>query len=209
LIVRRVVVGVLVAGLSVGPAMDARAQAQAPTAAAPTAATGTVPPRPASTVNVDELPISVNRIGRNLGRPATLSLELAQPMFRVEIVESRPRWLGDIEWVPAEDRAMPHASGPAWHRDFLAMVTPQQARPFGQVQGFDLLQLVASSFAQGVATNMVVGKIKKAVERRRASKVRAEVDAAIDAWKRDRQGATDRAPASDQRFPATPPVPPR
>lgn len=204
MVVRRVVAGVLVVGLTVGPTAHALAQSQAQPPQGERTATQPASGQSTPPVDVDELPISVDRIGQGLARPSTITLELSQPMFRAEIIETRPRWLGDIQWLSEQDTALPVPTGPAWHRDFLSMVTPQQARPFGQVQGWDLLQLVASSFAQGVATNMVAGKIKKTMERRRANEARAEVDAAIEAWKKDREKAGAQPP---EPAPAT--TPPR
>jgi hypothetical protein len=200
--VRRVVAGVLAVGLVLGPvAHDVRAQSQgAPAADSSAQARPTPPPSPDPSrgVDVDQLPVSVDRIGRRLARPATISLQLAQPMFRTEVVETAPKWLGDIEWIPEEDRRLPVPPGPAWHREFLSMVTPPQARAFGQVRGMDLLQFLGLSFAEGVAANMVAGKIKelkKGAERRRAAEAQAEVDAAIEAWKRGREKAASGSPA--------------
>jgi hypothetical protein len=200
MVVRRVVAALLMVGLSAGPVSEACGQSPpSPGPATPSRteqAPAQAPQRTAPGVDVDELPISVDRIGRRLSNPSPISLELSQPIFRTEVVESRPTWLGDIEWLPDADARLPVPSGPASHREFLTMVTPQQARPFGQVQGWDLLQLVASSFAQGVATNMVAGKIKRAAERRRAAEVRAEVDAAIEAWKHERERAATNPPST-------------
>src|SRR6187401_3138552 len=67
------------------------------------------------------------------------------------------------------------------------MVTPQTARPFGQVTGWDLLQLSATSLVEGMTTKSLAQKIKAASERRRAAEAQAEVDAAIEAWKGERE----------------------
>jgi hypothetical protein len=191
MVVRRVVAAVLTVGLSLGPVAELCAQPQEtqaapqrPPAQKPPAE---APPDDAAGVDVDELPISVDRIGKRLSKTSPISLELSQPMFRTEVIETRPKWLGDIEWLPEHDPKLPVPSGPASHREFLTMVTPQQVRPFGHVKNLDLLELVAASFAQGVATSMLAGTIKRAVERRRAASARAEVDAAIEAWKQERE----------------------
>jgi len=68
-------------------------------------------------------------------------------------------------------------------------VTPQQALPFGQSTGWDLAQLMATSLVQGMVTNSVVHKIKTSAAERRAAAARAEVDAAIEAWKMERNAA--------------------
>jgi hypothetical protein len=158
------------------------------------------PPPPAKPVDVDELPISVSRIGRQLSRPAPISEEITRPMFRLDIVERRPKWFSEIEWLPEEDRRLPMPPGPAWHRDFLTMVTPEMARPFAQSTGWDLLQLSAVSLVEGMTTKSLAQKIKAASARRREAEARAEVDAAIEAWKEERaSGKKTRQPDGASR----------
>ena len=175
------------------------------------------PPAPATRVEVDDLPISVSRIGRQLSRPAPITAEITRPMFRLDIVERRPKWFSAIEWLPEEDRRLPMPSGPAWHREFLTMVTPETARPFGQSTGWDLLQLTATRLVEGMTTKSLAQKIRAASARHRAAEARAEVDAAIAAWKAEREAGTEStAPdgASRETPPSTggaaspPPVPP-
>jgi hypothetical protein len=202
MVVRRFL-GMLALGLWLGLCANARAQ-DAP-------ASATEPPRPASQapadVDVSELPISVDRIERQLERPSPITLDVTRPMFRLEIVESRPKWFADIEWLPERDPHLPMPSGTAWNRDYLAMVTPQMARPFGQASGWDLLQLIATSFAEGVAANAIAGRVKGS-SKRRASEARAEVDAVIEEWKRQREAAAAaKAPGLDVSDPLTPPSP--
>jgi hypothetical protein len=177
MIVRRIfamlAVGLCVAVPRVGLAQDA-----APSSPPPSS------PTPA--VDVDDLPISVSRIGHQLSQPAPISEEITRPMFRIDIVERRAKWFNEIEWLPETDRRLPVPSGTAWHREFMDMVTPQTARPFGQVTGWDLLQLSATSLVEGMTTKSLAQKIKAASARRRAAEASAEVDAAIAAWKDER-----------------------
>jgi hypothetical protein len=49
---------------------------------------------------------------------------------------------------------------------------------------------MATSLVQGMVTNSVVHKIKKSAAEHRAAEARAEVDAAIEAWKQERNAAT-------------------
>jgi hypothetical protein len=198
--VRRIV-GILTVGLCLGRVASASAQVPPPPPAA-------APAPPAETpvqVDVSALPVSVERIERQLESQSPLTLEVTQPMFRIEVVESRPKWFTDIEWLPEHDPHLPMPSGAAWPREHLAMVTPQMARPFGHASGLDLLQLIATSFAEGVAVNALVGHLQK-TSKRRASEARAEVDAAIEAWKRQREAAAvDGPPTPDVADPqATP-----
>jgi len=200
--VRRVI-RMLALAVWLAPAVAAAGQEPAPTSAPQTAA-----PSPTA-VDVAELPISVHRIEQQLARPSAITLQVTRPMFRLEVVEKRPKWFADIEWLPEADRHLPMPTGTAWQRDFVAMVTPQTAMPFGQSSGLDLLQLMATSLVEGMATNSVIHKIQKAKANRRASAAKAEVDAAIEAWKKERNSAsppplTSGVPDADVPPPDTP-----
>jgi hypothetical protein len=186
MIVRRIL-AMLAVGLCVAVPRPTLAQNAAPVDPPPS--TGP-PSAPATTVDVDDLPISVSRIGRQLSRPAPISEEITRPMFRIDIVERRAKWFSEIEWLPETDRRLPMPPGPAWHREFMDMVTPQTARPFGQVTGWDLLQLSATSLVEGMTTKSLAQKIKAASARRQAEEAHAEVDAAIEAWKGERDGGS-------------------
>jgi hypothetical protein len=201
MIVRRVV-AMLVLGSWLGaPAVWAQDRRPPSPPAVP------APPASPSAVDVSELPISVPRIERQLSRPSPITTEITRPMFRLGIVEKRPKWFSEIEWLPESDQRLPMPTGPAWHRDFLSMVTPQQALPFGQSTGWDLAQLMATSLVQGMVTNSVVHKVKKSAAERRASAARAEVDAAIEAWKQERNTAGQPAPPAGTGETTSPPAP--
>jgi hypothetical protein len=69
------------------------------------------------------------------------------------------------------------------------MTTPPQARSFGAFEGTDLLQVMVTSLVQGLATETVAGAIKAAIRERRERQAKEEVDAAIAAWKKEREAA--------------------
>jgi hypothetical protein len=146
------------------------------------------PPPSAPTIRVDALPISVDRIAEQLQHPPVLQLAINGPIFRVRIFGARPRWLGDIDWLGVAEGGKPPVGTP-WRDQYLNMVTPPEARSFGAFTGTDLLQVVATSFAQGAATGAIVGKVKEALHDRRERQAREEVDAAIAAWKKEREAA--------------------
>jgi hypothetical protein len=160
-----------------------------------------VPQAPAepSPVNVDELPISVERIQQGLEREPGLDLVPSRPVFRVETIQIRPRWFdAEIDWTDGR-RGMPVPTVPQWHSEFLSMVTPPQAQPFGAYTGVDLLQVMATSLAQALATNAVARGVRDAMRERREEDARREVDEAIERWMRDRGAAGQQD--------ANPPVP--
>jgi hypothetical protein len=164
--------------------------------AAASAQTSGAPPPPAPPpspppVNVDALPLSLDRIAEQLEKPSALRLDTTRPTFRVQIYGQRQRWLGDIDWLgTADGRKLP--VGVPWHDQFLNMVTPQEARSFGAFEGTDLLQVMATSLVQRLATESVVGAIKAAIRERRERQAKEEVDAAIAAWKKERDAAAPR-----------------
>ena len=137
-------------------------------------------------INVESLPISLERIGEELERTPVIDLEALRPTFRVQIVGARPRWTLGIDWLGTEEGFKPPAGTP-WHNQYLNMVTPHQARSFGAFEGTDLLQVVGTSFVQALAAGLVTGKIKSAVQARSERRAREEVDAAIAAWKKERE----------------------
>jgi hypothetical protein len=150
-----------------------------------TSAAQTEEPRtpPAAAVDVDELPVSVSRVQRELQRPQTLSLEVTQPLFRVEVTAQRPRWLTEIDWLGTKDRIGPIVPHPTPHQQFLARVTPQLAQPYHAFEGTELLQVAITSFLQGLATRKATEALKDELQRRREEDARREVDESIERWK--------------------------
>jgi hypothetical protein len=150
-------------------------------------------------VNVDALPLSLERIAEQLQQEPVLELTFDGPIFRMQVFGTRPRWLGDIDWLDIADGRRPPAGRP-WNDQFLDMVTPAQARSFGAFEGTDLLQVLATSYAQGLAARAVTGKISSTLRERRERLAREEVDAAIAEWKRQREAeaAKQKAEAAEE-----------
>jgi len=134
-------------------------------------------------VDVDELPVSVPRVQRELQRPQTLNLEATEPLFRVEVTAERPRWLTEIDWLGTEDRVGPIVPHPTPHEQFLARVTPQLAQPYQGFSQGELLQVVITSFLQGLAMREAAEALKDELRRRREEEARREVDESIERWK--------------------------
>jgi hypothetical protein len=168
------------------------AVAGAQTGDAPNAPRQNVPAGTATTVDVDALPISLERIGEQLEKPPVLDLSATRPTFRVQIYGTRPRWTTSIDWLGTAEGGTPPVGTP-WHDQFLNMVTPSQARSFGAFTGTDLLQVMATSLAQGLGASAVAGKIKSSLRDRRERQAREEVDAAIAEWKKERDAAAAKA----------------
>jgi hypothetical protein len=166
--------------------------ARAQTGGGPSAPRQNAPAGTATTVDVDALPISLERIGEQLEKPPVLDLSATRPTFRVQIYGTRPRWTTSIDWLGTAEGGTPPVGTP-WHDQFVNMVTPPQARSFGAFTGTDLLQVMATSLAQGLGASAVVGKIKSSLRDRRERQAREEVDAAIAEWKKERDAAGAKA----------------
>jgi len=143
--------------------------------------TSAPPPPPA--VDTDQLPISVDRIQEQLEHPPTINLDAVRPNFRAEVIGKRPQWWGDIDWLGEQPR-LPQPTTPRWHDDFLNMVTPPQARLYGQSNNGDLAQLVATSMVQALVTRALVAKVRNASENRHKRQAQQEVDDALAAWQK-------------------------
>lgn len=125
------------------------------------------------------LPVSLDRIRRELERPDTLRRSAERderPMFSVEIEVPLPRFadfVGEGELLQS-----PSPWGGMTHSDFLAMVTPAQARAYGAFTNADLLQVVATSIASAYALNGAAGlveDVKSMLRERRTRAAREEV----------------------------------
>ena len=147
----------------------------------------TAPPEPAAPpVDVSELPIDLSRIQTQLAQPREINLDLLRPTFRTSVIERRPRWFDEIDWME-EVRGMPTPTGPAWHTEFLNMVTPPEARLYGAYTNAELLQVATTSLLQAIGANTVVNAIKTAVRNRKEEAAKREVDEAIEQWKQEQE----------------------
>jgi hypothetical protein len=151
-------------------------------AAGPAAAQQARPEEP-SAVDVEQLPISVDRIEDDLSTPPAISLESTQPLFRVEIIAPRQRWLREIDWLGTTERVGPIVPVPSIHDQYLARVTPPEARMFGAFEGAELFQVMVTSLIQGLAARKVADKVTEAMRKRREEEARREVDEAIARWR--------------------------
>ena len=81
--------------------------------------------------------------------PPVLRISPDQPTFRVDIVEKAKPWLPEfteslkIEWAPVTNTGRDYD-------EFMAMVTPPQARPYGAFVNGDLVQVVLTSFVNSL-----------------------------------------------------------
>jgi hypothetical protein len=154
----------------------------------------TEPQRP---VDVEQLPVSVDRIEDNLRTPPAISLESTLPLFRVEIVAPRQRWLTDIDWLGTSERVGRIPPFPTIHEQYIARVTPPEARMYSAFEGAELFQVMVTSLIQGLASRKVAAAVKDAVRKRHEEEARREVDEAITRWREQLERKRQPAQSTD------------
>jgi hypothetical protein len=149
-------------------------------------ATHAAPQNPA-TATAAELPVSLDRIQRALSAPAPLgTLSEQTPVFRLEIVGRKPTLedlLGERFWIG------PTPFGGMTHQEYLEMVTPKLAQPFGGFSGKYLLAQAALTLGETWALRQAISKFKSALTDRERDAARKEVVEALEALERARRQA--------------------
>jgi len=153
---------------------------QQPAPAQPAASSSTT-----TTSESAQLPVSLNRIQRALAAPAPLELKEQHPIFRLEVFGRKPTLedlLGEKFWFG------PTPYGGMTHREFMDMVTPKEAQPFGSVTGKYLVADVALSLAEQWALKTAIKKFQTARSENEREAARKEVlDALADLEKARRE----------------------
>jgi len=146
------------------------------------------PAAPSSTTTTSEsaqLPVSLDRIQRALAAPPPLELKEQHPIFRLEVFGRKPTLedlLGEKFWFG------PTPYGGMTHREFMDMVTPKEAQPFGSVTGKYLVADVALSLAEQWALKTAIKKFQTARSENEREAARKEVlDALADLEKARRE----------------------
>ena len=174
----RAFVGVLCVLIAAGPELQAQA-----------AQTGTPPGRPSQQPS-DELPYSLDRIKEELEKEPLIVLDLdGLPVFRLEVIERRPRAFElpgqfDVPWQP-------RPATTAWHDEFLAMVTPEEARLWSPLfTSGEIAQLAGTSLASLGVLELAAAAARRwrdARRRAREAAAREEVDEALRQFERQRR----------------------
>lgn len=140
---------------------------------------------PAPAPQISQLPTSVDKVREGLSRDPVINLE-AQPIFRIEITERRPR-----DWdfpSPFDFKFEPRSSTGNWHNEFLAMTTPDEARMYSPMySSADTAMVAATSLLFAGAMSLVKAGFSEWRQNRNEGKARAaraEVDAALEAWQK-------------------------
>ena len=151
------------------PVVASTAAAQAPTAPAPES---------------QQLPTSVEKVREGLAREPVIDLA-SRPIFRVEVTERRPR---DWDLPPPFHFTFEPQAGGSWHNQFLAMTTPDEARMYSPMySNTDTAMVAATSLLFAGAMSLVkagFGEWRQNRKEGKARAARAEVDAALEAWRK-------------------------
>jgi hypothetical protein len=141
---------------------------------------------PASTESPAQLPVSLDRIQRALAEPAPLELKEQHPVFRLEVFGRKPTLediLGEKFWFG------PTPYGGMTHKEFLDMVTPKEAQPFGAFSGKYLVAETALSLMEQWALKTAIRKYQDAHDAREREAARKEVLDALAALEKARRDA--------------------
>lgn len=133
-------------------------------------------PRAGQNTRSGQLPVSLDRIRRELDRPGpTDVLRLPEtPTFTVVVEERLPllrEFFGGDAWTfgPAPATGMSH-------RDFLDLVTPKHVRPYASSVNGDLLQVLATSMATAYAMQSGANVVRSWLKARREAEAKREVE---------------------------------
>jgi len=134
----------------------------------------------------EQLPVSLDRIQRALSAPPPMEFKEQHPVFRLEVFGRKPTLediLGEKFWLG------PVPYGGMTHQDFLDMVTPKEAQPFGAFSGKYLVAEAALSIAEQWALKSAIRKFQSARDDHERAAARKEVLDALAALEKARRDA--------------------
>ena len=179
LIRQRVAILILAGAVSALVPIAARAQTPDPQ---PNASTEPA----AATMNIDRLPIDIDKIQRALSKPPAIKLETNRTVFRVEIF-GRPPTIEDI--LGPDYLKGPVPGGVMTHQEFLNMVTPKDVQGYAAFDNKQALTVAATSFALKWALQRAIDKYQSAKEERAREAAKREVEDALAELRRARRAA--------------------
>ena len=137
-------------------------------------------------LNIDRLPIDLDKIQRALSRPPAIKLETSRTVFRIEIFGRTPT----IEDILGPDYLKgPVPGGVMTHQEFLNMVTPKDVQGYAAFDNKQALTIAATSFALKWALQKAIDKYQSAKEDRAREAARREVEDALAELRRARRAA--------------------
>ena len=139
-----------------------------------------------TTLNIDRLPIDLDKIQRALAKPPAIKLETNRTVFRIEIF-GRPPTIEDI--LGPDYLKGPVPGGVMTHQEFLNMVTPKDVQGYAAFNNKQALTVAATSFALKWALQKALDKYQNAKEERAREAAKREVEEALAELRRARRAA--------------------
>lgn len=183
---RRLFLRLLAFAVAASAAATCAADAQTAEKRAPEQSAGAARTDNTSEVDVERLPVSVERIRQALEAAPESHLKLPErPTFSVKVEGRAPRIddfidIGELVRGPSQPTTL-------FHQEFLAMVTPPEALPYGSFSPGQLAVVAPQAFATGLAFSTVPSLIREAVRRRREEQARREVQEVLAELERRRR----------------------
>lgn len=155
-------------------------------AAGPVRAQQTPPPPPEPEPPLQTSEVSLGRIRRALGapEPKLTTQPKGKPLFSVEIVGKKPPFIAEFSTALLVSNVTP-PKGPAWHREFLEMVTPQDLNSSEITSPVDTLFMSLQTAAAFWLAKTIIKKVSARDLRAVREQIQREVDE-IEARKRER-----------------------
>jgi hypothetical protein len=139
-----------------------------------------------SPLNMERLPIDLEKIQRALSRPPAIKLETSRSVFRIEIFGRKPT----IEDILGRDFLKgPAPYGGMTHQEFLNMVTPKDVQGYAAFDNKQGIAVATTAFALQWALQKAIQKYNDAKEERAREAARKEVEQALAELRRKRRAA--------------------
>ena len=139
-----------------------------------------------STLDPDDLPVSVERIQRALSREPAIRVTEQRAVFRVEVFGRKPT----IEEILGPDfHRGPVARAGMTHQEFLNLVTPKDVQGYAAFDNKQGAVVAVTSFAFQYALAKAIKKFNEAKKEREREEARREVEEALAALREARRKA--------------------
>jgi hypothetical protein len=123
-----------------------------------------------------DLPVSLERIKRDLSRTPAIRLQGDRNVYRVEVIGRKPT----IEDILGPDYLKgPTPAGAPTHQEFLDLVTPKDFQGYAAFSNREAMTVAATSFALQWALQRAIHKFETAKQEREREAARKEVQEAL------------------------------
>ena len=137
-------------------------------------------------LNLDLLPVDIEKIQRALAKPPAIKLDTERTVFRIEIFGRKL----NIEDILGRDYLRgPAPAGAMTHQEFLNMVTPRDVQGYAAFDNKQAVTVAATSFALQWALQKAIQKYRDASEERAREAAKREVEEALAELRRARRAA--------------------